>query len=401
MAFSIITSAVVAATVGFGGTVALVLAAATAVGASSGETSSWIASMCLATAVSSLVLSVRHRIPIVAAWSTPGAALIAASTPGIGMRAAVGAFALSSVLMLVTALVRPVSDLVARLPVPVAAAMLAGVLIRFVVAVLESARTAPWLVLPLLAIFLCVRLISPMGAILAVLISGIGIVMAVGGGAPLTIAFEVPVLTYIQPEMVPGVLLGLGLPLYLVTMASQNLPGFATLRAAGYSPPVGPALTATGAISALAGLACGHTVNMAAITAAICLGDDVHPDRTRRWQVGLAYGVVWIALGLSGPMVIALLAALPPGLVAAIVGIALLGPVTGALGTALARPEARFAAVVTLAVTASGLVAFGIGAAFWGLVAGLATLALETRGPVVRLASGARLRRAFLLSRRR
>ena len=186
-----------------------------------------------------------------------------------------------------------------------------------------------------------------------------------------------PVPVFVMPEFDAGVLIGLGLPLYLVTMASQNLPGFATLRAAGYEPPVAPALTVTGGLSALAGLFGAHTISMAAITAAICLGDDVEPDRTRRWRVGLAYCAVWLGLGLLSPLVVAILSALPPDLIAAIVGIALIGPVTGALTTGFAVPQQRFAAVVTLAVTASGVAILGIGAAFWGLVAGLAVYAAD------------------------
>jgi benzoate membrane transport protein len=154
-------------------------------------------------------------------------------------------------------------------------------------------------------------------------------------------------------------------------MASQNLPGFAVLRAADYDPPVRPALLVTGGLSALIALVGGHMVNMAAITAAICLGDDVHPDRAQRWKVGLAYAGVWVLLGLLAPLIITLLAALPPEVMVAIVGLALLSPLAGALAGAFAAPEQRFAATLTLAVTASGVAAFGIGAAFWGLLAGI------------------------------
>lgn len=174
-----------------------------------------------------------------------------------------------------------------------------------------------------------------------------------------------------------GVLIGLGLPLYLVTMASQNLPGFATMRAAGFEPPVRPALGVTGGISAIAALFGAHTVNMAAITAAICMGDDVHPDRNQRWKVGLAYAGIWVCLGLFSPVIIAVLGALPPALMAALVALALLGPLTGALTGAFAVAEQRFAAAFTLAVTGSGVAAFGIGAAFWGLLAGLMIFAME------------------------
>ena len=172
-------------------------------------------------------------------------------------------------------------------------------------------------------------------------------------------------------------LIGLGVPLYLVTMASQNLPGFAVMRAAGYQPPVTRALAVTGGISAVSALFGGHTVNMAAITAAICMGDDVHPDRDQRWKVGLAYAACWVVLGLSSPAILLLLAALPPQVMVALVALALLGPLMGALAGAFAVVETRFAATITLAVGGSGVVVFGVGAAFWGWVAGLVIYWLE------------------------
>jgi benzoate membrane transport protein len=186
-----------------------------------------------------------------------------------------------------------------------------------------------------------------------------------------------PRLTFIPPTFDPGVLVGVGLPLYLVTMASQNLPGFATLRAAGYEPPVRRALGVTGGLSTLAGLFGAHTVSMAAITAAICLGPDVHPVKEERWRVGLAYAGFWVLLGLGSPAILSLLAALPPQVMTALVALALLGPLTGAMTTAFAAPEQRFAAALTLAVTGSGVAILGVGAAFWGLIAGLGLYALE------------------------
>jgi benzoate membrane transport protein len=181
----------------------------------------------------------------------------------------------------------------------------------------------------------------------------------------------------IWPQFDVAALLGLGVPLYLVTMASQNLPGFAVLRAAGYAPPVQSALVVTGGISGVAALFGAHTVNMAAITAAICLGDDVHPDRDQRWRVGLFYAAFWVCLGLLGPIILTVLTALPPALVTGIVALALLSPLMGALSGAMAGADTRFAATVTLVVAASGVAAFGIGGAFWGLLAGLAVWGMD------------------------
>jgi benzoate membrane transport protein len=224
--------------------------------------------------------------------------------------------------------------------------------------------------------FAVVRLRNPAWAVLAALALGLLLAFATGAAQAPALA-GLPRLVLVVPRFDAYTAVGLAIPLALVTMASQNLPGFATLRAAGYEPPVGAALTTTGLLSAGAGLFGAHPVSMAAITAAICLGDDVHPDRAQRWKVGLAYAAVWVALGLASPLVIAAIAALPAELVAGVVAIALLGPLAGAITGATTAPATRLPAVVTLAVTASGVAAFGIGAAFWGLVAGLGVHLLD------------------------
>ena len=376
MRASMISSALVAALVGYGSTIALVLSAAAAVGATAEQTASWVLAICLAKAAGSALLSVWARVPVVLAWSTPGAALIAA-TSGISMAEAVGAFVLAGVLVALTGLIRPLGRLVAMIPDGIAAGMLAGVLLPFCLKGAGAAQALPAIIFPMAAVFLLVRLKNPAMAVLAALATGLALAFATGAASLTEFRLPAPVLTFIPPAFRPDVLLGLGVPLYLVTMASQNLPGFATLRAAGYEPPVRPALVTTGAISAVSGLFGAHTISMAAITAAICLGEDAHPDRSQRWKVGLFYAGFWVCLGLLGPLILTALAALPPALMVALVALALLGPLTGALTGAFLPADSRFAATVTLAVTASGVAAFGIGAAFWGLIAGLAVFGLE------------------------
>ncbi|MGB8812646.1 MAG: benzoate/H(+) symporter BenE family transporter [Paracoccaceae bacterium] len=376
MRLSLFSAALVAALVGYGSTIALLLAAAAAVGATPAQTASWIFAICLAKAVGSAGLSLWARVPVVLAWSTPGAALIAA-TSGITMPEAVGAFVLAGGLIALTGALRPLGRLVGMIPDGIAAAMLAGVLLPFCLKLAGAAQALPLLILPMIAVFALVRLANPAVAVLAALGTGVALAFATGAALPPTLQYTLPRLTFIAPEFRTSVLIGLGLPLYLVTMASQNLPGFATLRAAGYTAPVRPALAVTGGISALTALFGAHTISMAAITAAICLGDDVHPDRDQRWKVGLVYAGAWLALGLSGPLILTTLATLPPALIMAIVALALLGPLTGAATGAFAPAPQRFAAAVTLTTTASGVAAFGIGAAFWGLIAGLAIHALE------------------------
>jgi benzoate membrane transport protein len=376
MRASLISAALVAALVGYGSTIALVLSAAAALGASPEQTASWVMAVCLAKAAGAAILSTWHRVPVVLAWSTPGAALIAASS-GYSMAQGVAAFVFAGLLIAATGLIRPLGALVARIPDAIAAAMLAGVLLPFCLLGAGTVKAAPELVLPMIALFAFVRLRNPAMAVLAALAAGLALAFATGAASlpPLPALPPMPVL--ILPDPGWQVIIGLGLPLYLVTMASQNLPGFATMRAAGFEPPVASALTVTGGISAFAALFGAHTVNMAAITAAICMGDDVHPDRSQRWKVGLAYAVVWIILGLTGPVVIAILTALPPALMTALVALALLGPLMGALTGAFATPDQRFAATITLAVTGAGVAFAGIGAAFWGLLAGLAIWGLE------------------------
>ena len=377
MRWSVVVSAAVAALVGLGGTLAILVAAAQAVGADAAETSSWVSSLCLATAVASFGLSLRHRIPIVTAWSTPGAALIASMPGQVGLSAAIGAFVFAGVLVLLTAAIRPLGTLIERIPGSIAGAMLAGILLRFVIAVFDSAETLPALVLPLLALFLVVRLFTAAGAVLAVLAAGIGLAYALGLAPPWPGGPALSTLVVTRPSFEVAALVGLGFPLFLVTMASQNLPGFAVLRAAGYAVPSRSILAVTGFVSLLTAPFGAHATNAAAITASICTGPDAHPDPAKRWLAGIAYGVCFALLAAFGTSLTSFFQAMPPALIVTVAGCALIAPLAGALGTAMAAPEERIAAGLTLAVTASGAGFLGIGSAFWGLAAGLVVLALS------------------------
>lgn len=374
-----ISAATVAALVGYASSVAILLAAAMALGATPTQTASWLLAICLGKAIGSAFLSWRARVPVVLAWSTPGAALIAA-TSGISFAEGVGAFVVAGLLIAATGLIRPLGALVARIPDGIAAAMLAGVLLPFCLKGATAAQGLPALVLPMVGVFLVVRLWNPAFAVLAAFATGILLALVMGSDLT-SLRLAAPALEAVTPAFRLSVVLGLGLPLYLVTMASQNLPGFATLRAAGYEPPVQAALTTTGLISTVTAFFGAHTVSMAAITAAICLGPDVHPDRDRRWIVGLHYAGAWLLLGLLSPTVLDLLAALPAEVVAALVALALLSPLTGALTGAFAQADQRLPAALTVVVTASGMAAFGIGAAFWGLIVGLAAWGLDRMRP--------------------
>ena len=372
---SVATAALVATVAGVGGTLPIVLAAAHAVGATPEQASSWVSGLGIATALSALVLSVRYRMPIITAWSTPGAALIA-STSGIAFHSAVGAFVLSAVLILLTAAIRPLGRLIERIPASIAAAMLAGILLHLVVAMVEQVPTAPLLVLPLVALFLVMRQIWPALASLVVLVAGALLAWALGEVKPIPPLGLSP-LDLVAPSWDAASLIGLGVPLYLVTMASQNLPGFAVLRASGYRPPTQSSLAVTGVVSLGTAFLGSHTSNLAAISAALCTGADAHPDPAERWKTGPFYALWWGLIALFGASLVGLFGALPPALLITIAGLTLLGSTAGALGSALANEKERLAAAGTLAVTVSGVTLLGVGSAFWGLIFGLLVLGLE------------------------
>lgn len=375
MRASVIASALVAAIVGFGGTIALVVSAAVAVGANPEQIASWVTTICLAMVAETAILSWRHKMPIVTAWSTPGAALIAAST-GFDIHAAVGAFILTALALIATGLFSPLMRLVSRIPVSVSSGMLAGILSSFVIAAARSAGAEPLLVLPLVAVFFVLRLWNPALAVLGVLIGGILLASFLGLSqtAP---AFAVTIPVWIAPDFTYGAALGLALPLYLVTMASQNLAGLAVLRAADYHPPAGELISVTGFFSLISAPFGGHTTNLAAISAAICTGPDAHPDHQKRWLTGPVYALCYLVLALGGGYFVSVLAGLPKSLIALVAGLALLAALANAMTIALSKEAERTAAIAAFATTASGLAFFGIGSAFWGLVIGVVILGFD------------------------
>ena len=370
------SAALVATVAGVGGTLPVVLAAAQAAGATPAEASSWVSGLAIATAATALFLSVRYRMPIITAWSTPGAALIA-STAGVpGLRVAIGAFVLSAVLILLTAAIRPLGRLIEKIPASIAAAMLAGILLRLVIAMVEQVPHAPLLVLPLIALFLIARGFVPALASLVVLAAGAMLAWSLGLVKPIP-PLGLTTLVVEAPAWDLATLIGLGLPLYLVTMASQNLPGFAVLRASGYQPPTQPVLAVTGFASLVTAFLGAHTSNLAAISAALCTGPDAHPDPAKRWMTGPFYALWWGLIALFGSSLVGLFGALPPALLATVAGLALLGSMASAMGSALGADQDRLAAAGTLAVTVSGVTLMGVGSAFWGLIFGLLILGLD------------------------
>ncbi len=375
MRTSVPASAFVAAIVGFGGTLALIIAAAAAVGATREQTTSWVAAVCLAMAIETAWLSWRYRMPVVTAWSTPGAALVAASA-GFTIEQAVGAFIVAALLLVATGLFKPLTKLISRIPASVASGMLAGIVVTFVMAAARTAQADAGLVLPLLAAFFLIRLVSPAMSVLFVLVGG-AVLAWLTGRVPALPPVEISTLTLITPEFSPTAIIGLAIPLYLVTMASQNLSGLAVLRASGYEPPAGPLIAVTGFFSLVSAPFGAITTNLAAISAAICTGPDAHPDPEKRWLTGPFYALTYLVFALFGASLVSLFAVLPPSLIVLVAGLGLLAPLANALSIAIAEPGDRIAATVAFAVTASGLTAAGIGSAFWGLVAGIVVLGLD------------------------
>lgn len=372
---SVPASALVAAVVGFGGTLALIIAAADAVGASRIETASMVTALCLAMAVETAFLSWRTRMPVVTAWSTPGAALLAASS-GFTLPEAVGAFVVAALLLVATGLLPAFTRLVARIPASVASGMLAGIVVTFVTGAFGAVTADPWFVVPLILLFFLARLANPMLSVLAVLVIGVAYAFLSGRAGTLP-ALEFSTLALTLPAFSLSALIGLALPLYLVTMASQNLSGLAVLRAAGYEPPAGPIIAWTGLVSLATAPFNALTSNLAAISAAICTGPDTHPDPARRWMVGPFYALAYLVFAAFGASLVALFAVLPKSLIALVAGLGLMGALANALVIAFAVERERFAALTAFAVTASGLSVGGIGSAFWGLLAGLLVVALD------------------------
>lgn len=372
---SALSAAAVGTVIGFGGTVALVVQAGHVLGASPDQIVSMVTALCLGIGLPGLLLSWRLKVPVILAWSTPGAALLAGSTLGVGWPTAVGAFVIAGTLMVITGLVPALGRLAARIPGGIASAMLAGVLLPFCLKLFLVFPTDLALAAGLFAVFLIMRRLAPTWALPAVLVGAFAVLALRGQIAlpPGTGLFGQ--LSPVAPVFDLKVAVSLALPLFLVTLVSQNLPGLVVLKAAGYEPPPGPLLLSTGLATVVLAPFGAYGINMAAIVAAICTGPDAHPDRDSRWIVGVLYGSLYLVVALFAAPLAGLFIAMPPGALAVLTGLALIGPLTGALSGAMAEPDHREAAVIAFAATASGVALFGIGSAFWGLLAGFLALA--------------------------
>ncbi|NHC45524.1 benzoate/H(+) symporter BenE family transporter [Motilibacter aurantiacus] len=382
--FHVVLAGLIAAVVGFTSSFAVVLTGLRAVGASDTQAASGLAALCLAMGLSALLLSTRLRMPVSVAWSTPGAALLASTgAPAGGFAAAVGAFLVAGVLLVAAGLWGPLGRAIAAIPAPLANAMLAGVLLSLCLAPARAAVEIPRLALPVVVVWLLLTRWAPRWAVpgaLAVAAVGVGLDTPAGLGDALRGTSVLAAPDPVAPELALPAVIGLAVPLFLVTMASQNIPGMGVLASYGYRPSLRPLLGVTGAATVAAAPFGGHAVNLAALTAALAAGPSAGPDPQRRWIAGATSGIAYVVLGLLGGLVTALAGLAPVLLLQAVAGLALLGALTSALRAALDDAGMRDAAVVTLVVTVSGVSVGGVGSAFWGLVAGWAVLAL-TRLP--------------------
>ena len=374
-----VTAGVLSALVGFTSSSAVVLAGLRGVGASPGQAASGLLALCLVQGAVMVWLSRRHRLPLTVAWSTPGAALLAST--GVvrgGWAAAVGAFLVVAALIVLTGLWPRLGRLVAAIPVPIAQGMLAGIVLGLCLAPVHGFAAHPWEVGPILVAWLVILRLAPRWAVpaaFAVTLVVIGIDVARGGGAHGAL---LPHLDFTRPAFTWAGLFSLAVPLYIVTMAGQNIPGAAVMASYGYQVPWRETMAATGLATAVTATAGGHTLNLAAITASLAASPDADPDPARRWIASSTAGWSYVALGLLSAAFTALASAAPADVIGAVAGLALLGTLAASLSGALAAAEGRESAVITFAVAASGLTFLGVGAAFWALAAGLLVRAVLT-----------------------
>ncbi len=374
---STVVAGFVAVLVGFTSSVVIVFQAADALGASAAQKASWIWALGLGMGLTSIGLSLRYRQPVLTAWSTPGAALLVTAGAGVSMAEGVGAFVVCAGLITLAGASGWFERVMNRIPQALAAALLAGVLARFAIDGFLQLGPELALVGPMLLAYLAGRRWWPRYAVPSVLGLGMAIAAAQGRLAfgAVDWAWAQPVFT--MPVLSVAALVGVALPLFVVTMASQNLPGVAAQRAAGFDTPVSPVITTTGLATMVLAPFGGYALNLAAITAAICMGREAHEDPARRWWASVMAGVFYVAVGLAGGAVVGLIAAFPKALVLAVAGLALLGTIGSALAAAMRDERDREAALITFLVTASGLTLWSVGAAFWGVVAGVLALVVQ------------------------
>lgn len=369
----------VAVLVGFTSSVAIVFQAAQAFGATPAQITSWMWALGLGMGLCSLVPSLILRQPVMVAWSTPGAAVLATAglAGGFSMGEAIGAFMLSALLITLAGVTGWFERVMNRIPMEIAAALLAGVLARFGLQSFAAAQTALPLVLLMLTVYLVSRRLAARYAVVITFAAAVAFVATQGQMAWSAVQLELAQPVFTAPQFSVAAAVSLAIPLFVVTMASQNLPGVAVIRASGYDLPISRLITLTGLATLVLAPFGAFALNFSAITAAMCMGPEAHADRHRRYTAAVTCGAIYVAIGLFGAVITGLLTAFPKELVVAIAGLALLGTIGNGLAAALRDESHREAALITFLVTLSGVVIVGVGSAFWGVVAGSIALFVQ------------------------
>ncbi len=388
LSLSAATAGFVAVLVGFTSSAAIVFAAAKALNANAAQTASWMWALGLGMGLTSILLSLRFKQPVLTAWSTPGAALIATSGAGISLPEATGAFLLCAALITFFGFSGWFEKLMSKVPVSLASALLAGVLVKFTLQAFAAIKTQPFLVLAMMAAYLAgkrwfARYAVPLALLIGLVLSFTLDIVATPEPQVLAQALQIASPVWVTPAFSWQAMIGIGIPLFIVTMASQNIPGIATLRACGYDAPTSPIVGWTGVASGLLAPFGGYALNLAAITAAICMSQQADENPQRRYTAAVMAGVYYCVIGLLAGIVTLVFSALPMELIVSIAGLALLATVGNGLAVALKEDGAREPALICFAMTASGLTVMGIGSAFWGLVAGLVATLFMRRKSVV------------------
>lgn len=365
-----VLSGFVAVLVGYASSAAIIWQAALAAGATTGQIAGWMTALGLAMGVSTLALTLWYRAPVLTAWSTPGAALLVTGLQGVSIQDAIGVFIVANALIVLCGITGLFARLMKIIPHSLASAMLAGILLRFGLQAFNSLNSELILCGSMLLAWLVLKVIAPRYAVIAAMLVGIAIALVKGDIVTDGVNLSPVLPAFIAPHFSLAHSISIALPLFLVTMASQNAPGIATMKASGYSLPVSPLIVFTGLLALLFSPFGVYSICIAAITAAICQSPEAHPDVNRRWLAAAAAGVFYILAGVFGGSVTGLMAALPVSWIQMLAGLALLGTISGSLFRALHNEAERDAAIVTFLVTASGLTVFGVGSAFWGLVVG-------------------------------
>lgn len=380
--FPTVLSGFVAVLVGYASSAAIIWQAAVAAGATTGQIAGWMTALGIAMGVSTLALSVWYRAPILTAWSTPGAALLVTGLQGVTIQDAIGVFIVANALIVLCGVTGLFARLMQIIPHSLASAMLAGILLRFGLQAFNSLNNELLLCGSMLLAWLVLKVVAPRYAVIAAMLVGTAIALLKGDIVTYNINLSPVMPEFITPHFSLAHSISIALPFFLVTMASQNAPGIATMKASGYSLPVSPLIVFTGLLALLFSPFGVYSICIAAITAAICQSPEAHPDAKRRWLAAASAGVFYLLAGVFGGSVTGLMAALPVSWIQMLAGLALLGTISGSLYQALLHEAERDAAIVTFLVTASGLTLMGIGSAFWGLIAGgicYATLRLSRR----------------------